>query len=55
MRAVLIRLARAASSEGRMPPRALTRAPAYQQLALVLDQLGHSEQMMRKDSSAERS
>lgn len=50
MQAVLIRLARAAWSEGRMPPRALAPAPAYQQLALVLEQLGLSEQMMRDDS-----
>ena len=50
MRAVLIRLARAAWSEGRMPPRALTPTPAYQQLALVLDQLGLSEQIVGKDA-----
>ena len=50
MRAVLIRLARAAWSEGRMPPRALAPAPAYQQLALVLDQLGLSEQIVGKDA-----
>lgn len=50
MRAVLIRLARAAWSEGRMPPRALAPAPAYQQLALVLDQLGLFEQMVGKNT-----
>ena len=55
MRAVLIRLARVAWSEGRMPPRALAPAPAYQQLALVLDQLGLSEQMVREDSGGEGS
>lgn len=50
MRAVLVRLARAAWSEGRMPPSALAPAPAYQQLALVLAQLGLSEQMVGKDT-----
>ena len=52
MRAVLIRLARAAWSEGRMPPRALAPAPAYQQLALVLDQLGLSEQVVCNDAGS---
>jgi hypothetical protein len=52
MQAVLIRLARAAWSEGRMPPRALAPAHAYQQLALVLDQLGLSEQMVCNDTGS---
>jgi hypothetical protein len=52
MQAVLIRLARAAWSEGRMPPQALSPAPAYQQLALVLDQLGFSEQMVCNDTGS---
>jgi hypothetical protein len=38
--AVLARLAGAAASQGRMPPQALAPAPVYQQLALVLEQLG---------------
>jgi hypothetical protein len=42
MPAVLLRLARAAAAEGHMPPQATSPAPAYQQLALVLDQLGLS-------------
>lgn len=50
MQAVLIRLARAAWREGRMPPRALAPAPAYQQLALVLDQLGLSAQVAHTGS-----
>lgn len=50
MRGVLIRLARAAWSEGRMPPRALAPAAAYQQLALVLNQLGLSEQVMSAEA-----
>lgn len=50
MQGVLVRLARAAWSEGRMPPRALAPASAYQQLALVLDQLGLSEQMVCNDT-----
>lgn len=54
MRGVLVRLARAAWSEGRMPPRALAPAPAYQQLALVLDQLGLSEQMICNDAALDR-
>jgi hypothetical protein len=37
---VLLRLAAAADSAGHMPPRAVAPAPVYQQLALVLDQLG---------------
>jgi hypothetical protein len=37
---VLLRLARAAAMEGRMPPQATTTAPVYEQLALVLNQLG---------------
>ncbi len=55
MRGVLVRLARAAWSEGRMPPRALAPAPAYQQLALVLDQLGLSEQVLSTDAGSDRS
>ena len=54
MRGVLVRLARAAWSEGRMPPRAVAPAPAYQQLALVLDQLGLSEQMVCNDAALDR-
>jgi hypothetical protein len=52
MQAVLIRLARAAWSEGRMPPQALAPAPAYEQLALVLDQLGLSQQMVCNDTGS---
>jgi hypothetical protein len=34
---VLVRLARAATAEGKMPPQAINAAPAYRDLALVLD------------------
>lgn len=37
-----------------MPPRALAPAPAHQQLALVLDQLGLSEQMVCNDAALDR-
>lgn len=39
---VLLRLARAADSIGRLPPNATNTAPAYVQLAAVLEQLGLS-------------
>ncbi|MGH6818262.1 MAG: hypothetical protein ACREC1_05760 [Methylovirgula sp.] len=38
--AVLLRLARAAAKDGRMPPGAIAAAPVYQQLAMVMQQLG---------------
>lgn len=37
-----------------MPPQVLTRAQAYQQLALVLDQLGLSEQVVSTDADPDR-
>jgi hypothetical protein len=37
---VFRRLARVADAEGKLPPRAVNPAPAYQNLALVLEQLG---------------
>lgn len=40
MRGILVRLADAAAREGHMPPLAVAPAPAYRQLALVLDQQG---------------
>ncbi len=40
IRSVLIVLARAASAEGRMPPRAAEAAPTYCELARVLEQQG---------------
>jgi len=40
IRAVLLRLARAAAAEGRLPPHALGASPVYVELAHVLDQLG---------------
>lgn len=45
--AVLVRLARAAYAEGRMPPQASAPAAAYQLLAQVLEQRGLLEQMSR--------
>lgn len=39
---ILIRLARAADASGRLPPNATKTAPAYEQLALTLQQLGLS-------------
>lgn len=40
LRDVLLRLARAAAAEGKLPPQAVNPAPAYRNLALVLEQLG---------------
>jgi hypothetical protein len=37
---VIRRLAHAAEALGRMPPSAINAAPVYQQLAIVLEQLG---------------
>ena len=45
--AVLVRLARAAFAEGRMPPQASAPAPAYQLLLQVLEQRGLLEQATR--------
>jgi hypothetical protein len=42
---VLVRLARAAA-EGKMPPQAINAAPAYRDLALVLDQLGRTDGLL---------
>jgi hypothetical protein len=43
--AVLVRLAQAAAGEGHLPPKAIAPAPIYQQLALVLDQLGLADKV----------
>ena len=40
MPGILTRLAEAADAEGHMPPKAISPAPIYLQLALVLEQLG---------------
>jgi hypothetical protein len=45
MPGVLLRLARAAETEGHLPPRAVNPASAYRDLALVLEQQGLMEQL----------
>lgn len=45
---VLMRLARAAHAEGRMPPQSHAPAPAYQQLAQVLEQQGLLAELTRR-------
>lgn len=37
---VLVRLARAADGEGKLPPKTVNPAPAYRELMHVLEQLG---------------
>ena len=37
--------AQAAAGEGHLPPKAIAPAPIYQQLALVLDQLGFTDKV----------
>jgi hypothetical protein len=47
---VLVRLARAAASQGRMPQQAADTAPVYIQLAEALAQLGRLEEVIEKGS-----
>jgi hypothetical protein len=42
---VLVKLARVAAAAGRLPPRAVSAAPVYQELALVLEQRGLSREV----------